>query len=130
MLSHRFRFHGHGSLRYLYRNGQTVRNRTILLKYCENKHRVHSRVVVVVGKKVAKSAVKRNRIRRRIFEVLRTHWDFIKPHHDLSLTVFTAEFLTMSPEELEQNVISVLKQGHLYQDASVTPVMTADNLVE
>lgn len=130
MLSHKFRFHGHGSLRYLYRNGQTVRNRTILLKYCENKHRVHSRVAVVVGKKVAKSAVKRNRIRRRIFEVLRTHWDHIKPHHDLSFTVFTAEFLTMPPEELEQNVVSVLKQARLYDDAPATTVTTGADLVE
>ena len=130
MLSHKFRFHGHGSLRYLYRNGQTVRNRTILLKYCENKHRVHSRVAVVVGKKVAKSAVKRNRMRRRIFEVLRTHWDHIKPHHDLSFTVFTAEFLTMSPEELEQNTISVLKQAHLYSDVPATTVTTDADLVE
>lgn len=119
MLSQKYRFHGHGSLRYLYRNGLTVRNRTILLKYCENKHRVHSRVAIVVGKKVAKSAVKRNRIRRRIFEIIRIHWDEIKPHHDISLTVFTAEFMTMPADELEQNIISVLKQAHLY---SKTPV--------
>jgi ribonuclease P protein component len=114
MLSHKYRFHGHGSLRYLYRNGLTARNRAVLVKYCENKHRTNSRVAVVVGKKVAKSAVKRNRIRRRIFEVLRNHWEYIKPHHDISLTVFTAEFMTMSPDEVEENIISVLKQAHLY----------------
>jgi ribonuclease P protein component len=114
MLSHKYRFHGHGSLRYLYRNGQTARSHAILVKYCENKHRVNSRVAIVVGKKVAKSAVKRNRIRRRIFEVVRNNWDHLKPHYDISLTVFTAEFLTMTPEEVEQNVLSVLKQAHLY----------------
>lgn len=122
MLSQKYRFHGHGSLRYLYRNGATVRNRAILLKYCENKHRVNSRVAVVVGKKVAKSAVKRNRIRRRIFEVVRKHWDHIKPHHDISLTVFTAEFMTMSPGEVEESVISVLTQARLYSKSPITPV--------
>src|SRR5688572_27115753 len=121
MLSQKYRFHGHGSLRYLYRNGQTARNRAVLVKYCENKHRVNSRVAVVVGKKVAKSAVKRNRIRRRVFEIIRNHWDHIKPHHDISLTIFTAEFITMSPQEVEQNIISVLTQAHLY---SKTPVIT------
>lgn len=119
MLSQKYRFHGHGSLRYLYRNGSTSRNRLILVKYCENKHRVHSRVAVVVGKKVAKSAVKRNRIRRRVFEVIRNHWAHIKPHHDISLTVFSAELITMTPEEVEQNIVSVLTQARLY---SKTPV--------
>lgn len=119
MLSHRFRFHGHGSLRYLYRNGQTARSRSVLVKYCENKHRAQSRVAVVVGKKVAKSAVKRNRIRRRVFEVVRHNWDHLRPHHDISLTIFTAEFLTMSPREVEETVVSVLAQAHLY---TKTPV--------
>jgi ribonuclease P protein component len=128
MLSHKYRFHGHGSLRYLYRNGLTARNRAVLVKYCENKHRPHSRVAVVVGKKVAKSAVKRNRIRRRIFEVIRKHWEYIKPHYDISLTVFTAEFMTMSPEEVEENIVSVLKQAHLYSKTQITPVAHESDL--
>ena len=123
MLSHTYRFHGHGSLRYLYRNGQTARNRAVMIKYCENKHRRHSRVAVVVGKKVIKSAVKRNRIRRRIFEVLRTHWDQIKPHHDISVMVFTAEFLTMSAEEVEETLISALTQAHLYTDTPSSDIL-------
>jgi len=122
MLSQKYRFHGHGSLRYLYRNGDTVRNRSLLLKYVENKHRANSRVAVVVGKKVAKSAVTRNRIRRRVFEIVRRHLPHIKPHHDLSLTVFTAEFSTLSSEELEQNVVTLLSQAHLYVRTPSTPV--------
>ena len=114
MLSKEFRFHGHGSLRYLHRNGQTVRDRSLLLKFTENKQRDHSRIAVVVGKKVAKSAVKRNRIRRRIFEVIRTHWDQLKPGNDLMFTVFTAEFFTMPPAEVERHVISLLTSAHLY----------------
>ena len=75
---------------------------------------------MVVGKKVVKSAVKRNRMRRRIFEVVRKHWDRIPAHHDFSLTVFTAEFLTMTPEEVEQNVVGLLRQAHLYETAPKT----------
>lgn len=84
------------------------------MKYTENKHRPRSRVAVVVGKKISKSAVKRNRIRRRIFEVLRREWSHIKPRQDIVLTVFSAEFLTMTADEVEQSVISVLQQAHLY----------------
>ncbi len=114
MLSHIYRFHGHGSLRYLYRNGQVARNRHVLIKYCPNTHRAHSRVAVIVGKKVLKSAVKRNRIRRRIFEIIRNHWAHIPAHYDISLTVFTAECLTMPQEELEKTIITALSQGRLY----------------
>lgn len=122
MLSQKYRFHGHGSLRYLYRNGYTVRNRSLLLKYVENKHRANSRVAIVVGKKVAKSAVTRNRIRRRIFEIVRKHLPNIKPHHDISLTVFTAEFSTLPSDELEENVLTLLSQAHLYVKSPLTPV--------
>ena len=114
MLSQKYRFHGHGSLRYLHKNGQTVRDRTLLLKYIENTKRPRSRVAVVVGKKVAKSAVKRNRIRRRIFEVIRLHWDSITPNQDMVFTVFTVEFLTMPYSEVEQHVISLLTSARLY----------------
>ena len=128
MLAQKYRFHGHGSLRYLYRNGETVRNRQILLKYCENKHRIHSRVAIVVGKKVAKSAVKRNRIRRRVFEVVRKHWAHIKPHHDISITIFTAEFMTIPNREVEENIISVLTQARLYSKTPVIPSADSDIL--
>lgn len=115
MLSHKYRFHGHGSLRYVYRNGQTARNRFISVRFSSNKHRLHSRIAVVVGKKVIKSAVKRNRIRRRVFEIVRTHWDHLAPNTDIVVTVFSAELLTMSHEELEGVVLDALKQGHLYK---------------
>lgn len=128
MLSQKYRFHGHGSLRYLYRNGHTVRNRSVLLKYTENKHRVNSRVAVVVGKKVAKSAVKRNRIRRRVFEVIRTHWPHIKQHHDISLTIFTAEFITLPASEIEHNIVSLLTQAGLYSKTPTNSVIMEDNI--
>ena len=118
MLSQKFRFHGHGSLRYLHRNGLTVRDRALLLKYTENKRRTHSRVAVVVGKKVAKSAAKRNRIRRRLFEVIRLHWNHISPHHDLMFTIFSAEFLTMPPQEVERHIVTLLTSAHLYSPES------------
>lgn len=128
MLSHKYRFHGHGSLRYLYRNGSTARNRLILIKYTENKHRVHSRVAIVVGKKVAKSAVKRNRIRRRVFEVIRNHWAHIPAHHDISVTVFSAELITMSSQEVEQTVLSVLTQAGLYSKTPISSDILESNV--
>ncbi len=62
MLSHLHRFHGHGSLRYLYRNGKSGSTKLFSVKYNHNPKRVHSRFAIVVSKKIFKSAVKRNRL--------------------------------------------------------------------
>lgn len=126
MLSHKYRFHGHGSLRYVYRNGQTARNRFLSVRYSANKHRLHSRVAIVVGKKIVKSAVKRNRIRRRVFEIVRAHWDHLTPNTDMVITVFSAELLTMSSQELETVVLDALKQGHLYKSATASGTMEGE----
>lgn len=121
MLSYTHRFHGHGSLRYLFRNGTTARNRQILVRFCENKKRTESRVAVVVGKKVSKAAVRRNRIRRRIFEVIRLHMTDIKPGHDISLTVFSLELMTLPYSELESVVLGALSQAGLLSPSEEKP---------
>ena len=114
MLSARNRFHGCGSLRYLFKNGKTSRNRTLLVRYSVNPQRTESRVAIIVGKKVAKAAVVRNRIRRRIFEILRQDWDQIAPGYDISITVFSRELATMPHDELLRTVNGVMKQAGLY----------------
>lgn len=113
MLSHLYRFHGHGSLRYLYRNGTSARNQYFQLKYVSNPHRVHSRFAVVVSKKVYKSAVKRNRIRRRVYEVIRKELPSVTPGTDIVITVFERKVLNMTFDELHQNIRDVLVKEHL-----------------
>ena len=45
------RFHGHGSLRYLYTRGKTVRSNQLSLRYITNGRRNTWRMAVVVSKK-------------------------------------------------------------------------------
>ena len=71
MLASTNRFHGHGSLRYVYKNGKAIRGHYVTIKYAANSRRSTPRVAVVISKKVLKSAVGRNRVRRRIYESLR-----------------------------------------------------------
>jgi ribonuclease P protein component len=49
--------------------------------------RPHARAVVVVGKKVSKRAVIRNRIRRRLIELLRNRWATVPVGYDIVLSV-------------------------------------------
>ncbi|MBI1952358.1 ribonuclease P protein component [Candidatus Saccharibacteria bacterium] len=88
MISRRHRFHGYGSLKHVYKNGTTVRGPSFALKAILNPKRDTYRLAVVVSKKVNKSAVARNRIRRRLYEAVRqVEADIIQPY-DIVLTVF------------------------------------------
>ncbi|MNT15016.1 ribonuclease P [compost metagenome] len=115
MLTLHHRFHGHGSLRYVYKNGEAIRSRLLTLKYVVNPHRGHSRFAVVISKKVLKSAVRRNRVRRRIFEVIRHELPKLRPAHDMALMVFNSELESMPAEELTALVQQLFEQADLYE---------------
>jgi ribonuclease P protein component len=111
MIGRKNRFHGHGSLRYVYRNGQIVRGPLCALKHVPNTKRKDYRLAVVVSKKVHKSAVVRNRIRRRLYEAFRLESPHFKQPHDMVLTVFNEQVATISGEEVQKLVHAQLKQA-------------------
>ncbi len=109
------RFHGHGSLRYVYNNGQIVRGPLCALKYVRNERRDAYRLAVVVSKKVSKSAVKRNRIRRRLYEAFRLESANIPQAYDMVVTVFSDTIATISSEEITRLVHAQLKQAQILE---------------
>lgn len=104
MISRKNRFHGHNSLNHTYRSGRVVHGGVMSLRSNPNSKRREYRVAVVVSKKVSKSAVKRNRIRRRVFETLRTESNIIKPF-DIIITIFDE-----SVAEIDQHKLSKILQ--------------------
>ncbi|HEY1835941.1 MAG TPA: ribonuclease P protein component [Candidatus Saccharimonadales bacterium] len=114
MLSRTHRFHGYGSLRYAYRNGKVVRGPHCLLKYAPNNRRSTYRVAVVVSKKVHKSAVVRNRIRRRIYEAVRS---YIKPDVPIDVIyIVYSDYLANCPaDELRQAIVGKLRSARIPQ---------------
>lgn len=109
MIARRHRFHGYGSLRYVYQHGQTVRGPLTALKYVTNPRRTDYRLAIVVSKKVHKSAVVRNRIRRRLYEAARIQQ--ISDPYDIVLTVFHEQVGVMPAEELSRLVHAQLVQA-------------------
>ncbi|MGH7193775.1 MAG: ribonuclease P protein component, partial [Candidatus Saccharimonadales bacterium] len=71
MLGRTHRFHGRKSLNGVYRHGRTARTAAMSLRYSRRASDRPYRVAVVVSRKVSKSAVTRNRIRRRIYAAVR-----------------------------------------------------------
>lgn len=115
MLTIHHRFHGHGSLRYVYKNGEAIRSRLITLKYIKNPHRAHSRFAIVISKKVLKSAVRRNRVRRRLYEVVRHELPNLQSAHDMALMVFASEVEFLPQDELITVVRQLFEQADLYK---------------
>ncbi len=71
MIAQNHRFHGHNKIDAVYRRSQTLRGNLMNLKYTTGNGQRPYRAAVVVSKKVSKSAVVRNRIRRRLYEIIR-----------------------------------------------------------
>ena len=67
-----------------------------------NNTRGFTRVAVVVSKKVEKTAVGRNRIRRRIYEAIRINFDLIPKGVDYVFVVYSKEVMRMKFGELEE----------------------------
>jgi ribonuclease P protein component len=111
MISSAYRFHGHGSLRFVYRNGQSIRTRLFTIKYTKNQRRKRPRFSVVVSKKVFKGSVGRNRIRRRIYEQLRLQIPNIKEAYDIVVIVSSSEIISMPAAELHEQLITNLKEA-------------------
>jgi ribonuclease P protein component len=111
MIARAHRFHGYGSLRGVYRQGQTARGGLISLKYASREPGRPYRVAVVVSRKVHKSAVTRNRIRRRIYEVVRRADAGIPPGTDLVFTVFSDQLAELNADQLLATITELLTKA-------------------
>lgn len=109
MLSARFRFHSRGGVRFTYKNGRSIRGQNLSVIFAPNA-RHKQRFAVVVSKKVAKSAVVRNRIRRRIYESIRLELPHFKPACDLIFTVYSSELSQTDFNTLRLSVRNLLNQ--------------------
>lgn len=115
MLAFKYRFHGHGSLRYVYTHGQTIRSHMLTLKYSSHPKRKNPRIAVVISKKVIKGAVGRNRVRRRLYEIMRHELPNLNDNADVVLLVFSPEVRTMPATELTQTVRQLLLETDIYK---------------
>jgi ribonuclease P protein component len=118
MLTRSHRFHGYGSLRRTYSHGQTARGSLISLRYAPRPAGKSYRMAVVVSRKVHKSAVVRNRIRRRIYELVRLSGD-VPPATDLIFTVFSDQVASLETDQLNKIVSELLVKASLQVKKSV-----------
>lgn len=117
MISRSHRFHGRGSLKLVYGRGQTVRTSWLVLRYLKNERRSDYRAAVVVSRKVSKSAVVRNQIRRRLYELIRLAGPEFADVYDLILTVHDELPAKLPAAELDRAVSEVLAKAGIISAA-------------
>lgn len=108
MISQRYRFHGHASLKYVFAKGTMARGKHLSIKYVDNSRRRYSRVAIIVSKKVCKHAVDRNRARRRFYEIMRQRLDKLNRTVDVAVVIYLPAVLDLPSEQLEAEVDSLL----------------------
>ena len=121
MISKQHRFHGYTSLSFVYRHGSTVRNQQLAIKYVRNDRQSSYRAAVVVGRKVQKSAVVRNLIRRRLYEIIRTHQLGILEPYDIVLTVFSEQVAELPAAKLSAQVVGLLTEAGILKSVPEPP---------
>ncbi len=110
MLGGIHRFHGQTSLRAVYQRGSTARASLVSLRFTYRSTGPY-RVAVVVSRKVSKSAVVRNRIRRRIYEIVRRPATPIAPGTDLVFTVFSDQIAELADAKLRATINQLLQKA-------------------
>lgn len=111
MLSRAHRFHGYNSLRHVYRGGSTARGPLFAVKAMHSPRRQSYRLAVVVSRKINKSAVARNRMRRRLYELVRELDDQVAGSYDIVITVFHDSLRETDAKQLRSQLKKQLKQA-------------------
>ena len=112
MLASKYRFHSRGGVKYTYQKGKTIRTPKFSLVFAPNQHG-KQRFAVVISKKVIKSAVGRNRVRRRVYEAIRLNLAEIPESYDYIFIVFSKDLKTMDFTEIEKLVLKLAEQAKI-----------------
>lgn len=90
--------------------GSVVHGKLLSFRYGKNRG-PDFRLAVVVSKKTAPHAVTRNRIRRRIFELVRTQGRLQNTPIDIVVYVKTSEVAKIDQQNLSEEIASLTKKA-------------------
>lgn len=111
MIAQKHRFHGHNSVTAVYRRSQTLRGSLLNLKYTQVAGQRPYKAAVVVSKKVSKSAVVRNRIRRRVYEITRQFDPTALLGCELVFIVYSDQITSLESGRLKASIHDLLRRA-------------------
>lgn len=108
MIIRKNRFHGHHSVSRV--RGPSLHGEHVSVRFAGN-GRADYRAAVVVSKKVDKRAVVRNRIRRRLFEILRVECNLSGKPIDVIIYAKTVNIATVPHDVLVKEVCDLIQKA-------------------
>lgn len=108
MLSKQQRFHTQGAVRRVMQHGKPIRGRHMMVRSIDTRSPV-SRVAIVVSKKIYKAAVKRNKTRRRLYDIVRHELAKQSVVKDITITVSSPEILLLDHDTLRHELLVLLQ---------------------
>lgn len=114
MLQRKHRFRGFGSVKPVLKSGVSARQGLFTIRLqkraCQSDAPpCPSRAAIVVSRRTAKSAVLRNRIRRRLYGELHRQWDSLTTPVDLAIIVHDARLADWPTTQLGEVLAQQLK---------------------
>lgn len=110
MLARPYRLRHAADIARVYKQGTYGGVRGLLSDKALPSGRSTARAVVVVGKKVSKRAVVRNRLRRRLIAELAQLWATVRPGCDIVITVHS-DLSALSPATLREYLTQALDRA-------------------
>ena len=111
MIKQQHRFHRRNDISYVYKKGQTVRGQHLSLRFVALSADKPYRLAIVVSKKVDKLAVNRNRIRRRIYEIVRLAEPYMKIPADMILSIHSNAVKDVPTEDMNKIIKDLLQKA-------------------
>jgi len=108
VIARKNRFHGHRSVSKV--RGSTIETPLLSIRFGKNKKGDY-RLAVVVSKKVSGLAVTRNRIRRRLYELVRTQKALDGLSIDVVVYVKSPDVASVPHKKLSQEISELLKKA-------------------
>ena len=111
MLNQKYRLKKKSDFDIVFRKGQAITGRFIFLKIIKNQLD-NSRFGFIVSLKVSKKAVIRNRIKRRLREIIKKKIKDIKTNYDI-IILAKPEIISKDYKEIEKEIILIFKKASL-----------------
>lgn len=101
-------------MNYLYKNADSYRSKLFAMRTLRS-NKQNPRFAVIVSKKIFKRAYGRNRMRRRIYEIIRSELPHLVLNQDTAFIIMTSEVMNAPHVELQDNIKQLLTQAGLYK---------------
>lgn len=95
----------------IFQTGKTITGRFVFLKTKKTKNK-NCRLCFVVGSRVSKKAIERNKVKRRIREIITGIYPSLIPSYDIVI-ITKKEILGKKYAEIKNEIIKTLKEAKL-----------------